>query len=195
MGDGALVEFPSVVEAVECAVDIQSGMVEREAGRSRAGAHPLPHRHQPRRRADRRRRSLRRRRQHRRPARRHWPSPAASCSPPPPSIRCAASCRWRFATSASGLSRTSPGRCMPTPSASAAAGHGRRGATTAWLVCAAARRGRGVASVRGRLWALAGAGPPSPSADAQARGRAAGRSPCCRSRTSPIRPMPISATA
>ena len=34
MGDGALVEFPSVVEAVACAVDIQRGMVEREAGRT-----------------------------------------------------------------------------------------------------------------------------------------------------------------
>ena len=34
MGDGALVEFPSVVEAVECAVDIQRGMAEREAGRA-----------------------------------------------------------------------------------------------------------------------------------------------------------------
>ena len=34
MGDGALVEFPSVVEAVECAVAIQRGMVEREAGRA-----------------------------------------------------------------------------------------------------------------------------------------------------------------
>ncbi|MFO1049679.1 MAG: adenylate/guanylate cyclase domain-containing protein [Geminicoccaceae bacterium] len=33
MGDGALVEFPSVVEAVACAVDIQRGMAEREAGR------------------------------------------------------------------------------------------------------------------------------------------------------------------
>lgn len=32
MGDGALVEFPSVVEAVACALDIQQGMVEREAG-------------------------------------------------------------------------------------------------------------------------------------------------------------------
>lgn len=28
-GDGMLVEFPSVVDAVECAVDIQNGMVER----------------------------------------------------------------------------------------------------------------------------------------------------------------------
>jgi len=33
MGDGALVEFPSVVEAVACAVDIQRGMGEREAGK------------------------------------------------------------------------------------------------------------------------------------------------------------------
>ncbi len=32
MGDGILVEFGSVVEAVECAVDIQRGMAEREAG-------------------------------------------------------------------------------------------------------------------------------------------------------------------
>ncbi len=31
MGDGALVEFPSVVEAVACALDIQQGMAEREA--------------------------------------------------------------------------------------------------------------------------------------------------------------------
>src|ERR1700746_3927358 len=30
-GDGALVEFPSVVGAVRCAVDIQRGMAERNA--------------------------------------------------------------------------------------------------------------------------------------------------------------------
>ncbi len=33
-GDGMLVEFASAVDAVECAVDIQSSMVEREADRS-----------------------------------------------------------------------------------------------------------------------------------------------------------------
>ena len=32
MGDGILAEFGSVVDAVECAVDIQRGMAEREAG-------------------------------------------------------------------------------------------------------------------------------------------------------------------
>ena len=32
MGDGALVEFPSVVDAVECAVAVQRGMTERNAG-------------------------------------------------------------------------------------------------------------------------------------------------------------------
>src|SRR5208282_6757140 len=31
-GDGAIVEFRSVVEAVRCAIEVQSGMVERNAG-------------------------------------------------------------------------------------------------------------------------------------------------------------------
>lgn len=32
MGDGVLVEFPSVVEAVQCAVDVQQAMVARNIG-------------------------------------------------------------------------------------------------------------------------------------------------------------------
>src|SRR5262245_1668434 len=31
-GDGALVEFRSVVDAVRCAIDVQNGMLERNAG-------------------------------------------------------------------------------------------------------------------------------------------------------------------
>src|SRR5437773_9568991 len=31
-GDGLLLEFPSIVEAVRCAVDVQRGMAERNAG-------------------------------------------------------------------------------------------------------------------------------------------------------------------
>ena len=31
-GDGSLVEFRSVVEAVRCAIEVQNGMVERNAG-------------------------------------------------------------------------------------------------------------------------------------------------------------------
>jgi adenylate cyclase len=31
-GDGILIEFPSVIEAVSCAVDVQQGMAERNAG-------------------------------------------------------------------------------------------------------------------------------------------------------------------
>src|SRR5947208_2501115 len=31
-GDGSLVEFRSVVDAVRCAIEVQSGMIERNAG-------------------------------------------------------------------------------------------------------------------------------------------------------------------
>jgi TolB-like protein len=38
MGDGLLLEFPSVVDAVKCALEIQNGMVERNAGIADANA-------------------------------------------------------------------------------------------------------------------------------------------------------------
>jgi adenylate cyclase len=37
-GDGALVEYRSVVDAVRCAIEIQNGMVERNAGVPRTAA-------------------------------------------------------------------------------------------------------------------------------------------------------------
>ena len=37
-GDGSLVEFRSVVDAVRCAIEVQNGMVERNAGLPQSGA-------------------------------------------------------------------------------------------------------------------------------------------------------------
>ena len=42
-GDGILVEFPSVVDAVRCAAEVQRGMMDRERG-DRGAAHQVPHR-------------------------------------------------------------------------------------------------------------------------------------------------------
>ena len=66
MGDGALCEFGSVVDAVACADRHPAGHGGARGGASRGSAHPLPHRHQSRRRGPRGRRSLRRWREHRR---------------------------------------------------------------------------------------------------------------------------------
>ena len=64
-GDGSLIEFRSVVDAVRCAIEVQSGMVERNAGFSRE-AHRVPRRHSfGRHRRGSRRRSHGRRRQYR----------------------------------------------------------------------------------------------------------------------------------
>jgi adenylate cyclase len=46
-GDGFLAEFQSVVDAVRCAVEIQRGMVERDAD-TPPETDRVPHRHQPR---------------------------------------------------------------------------------------------------------------------------------------------------
>ena len=66
--------LPVSVDAVRCAVEVQRGMIERNAGYRRRPAHRLPRRHQSRRRDRRRRRHLRRRRQRRR-------APRSACRP------------------------------------------------------------------------------------------------------------------
>jgi hypothetical protein len=65
-GDGGVIEFRSVVDAVRCAMELQH---ERNAGVALDKGHRIPHRHSFGRRCRRgRRRSHGRRRQHRRPA-------------------------------------------------------------------------------------------------------------------------------
>ncbi len=49
MGDGLLLEFPSVVEAVQCVVKVQQGMAARNAEVPEAQTYRVPCRHQPRR--------------------------------------------------------------------------------------------------------------------------------------------------
>ena len=66
-GDGAIVEFRSVVDAVRCAIEVQHGMIERNAGFAGRAPHRVSHWHPSgRRRRGERRGSHGRRRQHRR---------------------------------------------------------------------------------------------------------------------------------
>jgi adenylate cyclase len=44
-GDGSIVEFRSVVDAVRCAIEVQNGMVERNAGLPPERPHRVPRRH------------------------------------------------------------------------------------------------------------------------------------------------------
>ena len=44
-GDGSLIEFRSVVDAVRCAIEVQNGMVERNAGVAARATHRVPRRH------------------------------------------------------------------------------------------------------------------------------------------------------
>jgi len=53
-GDGVLLEFPSIVAAVECALAVQKLMAERNADVPEGPPDVVPHRHQPGRRAHRR---------------------------------------------------------------------------------------------------------------------------------------------
>ena len=68
-GDGLLLTFPSIVEAVSCAVAMQSGMAKRNQDIPARPPHRIPHRRQHRRRHRREGRRVRRRRQYRGAAR------------------------------------------------------------------------------------------------------------------------------
>ena len=49
-GDGSIIEFRSVVNAVRCALEVQTGMVERNMGVPPESSHRISRRHSPRRR-------------------------------------------------------------------------------------------------------------------------------------------------
>ena len=93
-GDGSLVEFRSVVDAVHCAIEVQTGLIERNAGVPddrrivfRIGMHLGDVVEESRRRPD------GRRRQYRRAAGGYLPSRARSVFPRTPTVRCGARLR------------------------------------------------------------------------------------------------------
>ena len=110
-GDGLLVEFGSVVDALRCAVEVQREHGRAQRRRTARQPHRISHRHQRRRYRGRGRRHLWRRRECRGPARRYWRSPAGSafrrgCRRMPRASSTSPSRSW-----ASRASRTSPGPC------------------------------------------------------------------------------------
>ena len=68
-GDGSIIEFRSVVDAVRCAIEVQNGMIERNSRAAARATHRASRRHSSRRRRRGARwRSNGRRSQYRRPA-------------------------------------------------------------------------------------------------------------------------------
>ena len=49
-GDGSIIEFRSVVDAVRCAIEVQTAMIERNAGDAARAPHRVPRRRSSRRR-------------------------------------------------------------------------------------------------------------------------------------------------
>ena len=108
-GDGSLIEFRSVVDAVRCALEVQHGLIERNAGVAARPPHRVSRRHSSRRRRrGERRRSDGRRRQYRRPTGRHLRRRARSACPRTPIARSRGGSISRSPISARPNSRTSP---------------------------------------------------------------------------------------
>ena len=124
-GDGAMVEFRSVVEAVRCATEIQNAMAERNSASPRT-RRSFPHRHSSRR---------RRREERRRPDGRGVNIAARLEGVAKPGAICLSEDAYRQVRSRLDLrvsdsgrrrSRTSPSRCASIPSKSGRRWRGRK---------------------------------------------------------------------